>query len=61
MISDFNKNSLDLKRLNYGVITLVPKVKEANNTRQYRAMCLLNVDFKVFFETLDGQNNPHGQ
>jgi hypothetical protein len=58
MISDFNKNSLDLKRLNYGVITLVPKVKEANNISQYRAMCLLNVDFKVFSKLLTDRITP---
>jgi hypothetical protein len=33
MVRDFNQNKLDLKRLNYGVITLVPKVKEANTIR----------------------------
>jgi hypothetical protein len=48
MVQDFNRNRLDLKRLNYGVITLVPKVKEANTVRQYMPICLLNVDFKIF-------------
>jgi hypothetical protein len=33
MVKDFNNGTLDLKRLNYGVITLVPKVKEANSIR----------------------------
>jgi hypothetical protein len=35
MLRDFNKGELDLKRLNFGVITLVPKVKEANNVKQF--------------------------
>jgi hypothetical protein len=48
MVSDFNGATLDLRRLNYGVITLVPKTKEANTIRQYRPICLLNVDFKIF-------------
>jgi hypothetical protein len=30
MILDFNSNQIDLQRLNYGIITLVPKTKEAN-------------------------------
>jgi hypothetical protein len=30
---DFNNNEVDLRRLNYGVITLVPKIKEANSIR----------------------------
>jgi hypothetical protein len=33
MVHDFNRNQLDLKRLNYGVITLVPKIKEANSIK----------------------------
>jgi hypothetical protein len=48
MVYDFNLNKLDLKRLNYGVITLVPKLKETNTIKQYRPICLLNVDFKIF-------------
>jgi hypothetical protein len=52
MVLDFNNNKVDLRRLNYGVITLVPKIKEANNIRQYRPICLLNVDFKIFSKLL---------
>lgn len=48
MIEDFNSNKLDLARLNYGVITLIPKVQEANNIRQYRTICVSNVIFKIF-------------
>jgi hypothetical protein len=33
MVKDFNSGTLDLKRLNSGMITLVPKVKEANSIR----------------------------
>jgi hypothetical protein len=31
---------------------LIPKVKEANNIKQYRHICLLNVDFKIFTKVL---------
>jgi hypothetical protein len=53
MVMYFNNNVLDLRRLNYGVITLVSKVRDANNIRQYRSIYLLNVDFKIFFKTSD--------
>lgn len=33
MFTDFYNGKLDIKRLNYGVITLVPKLKEANNIK----------------------------
>ena len=58
MFDDFYKGELDIKRLNYGVITLVPKVKEANNIRQYHPICLLNVDFKVFAKVLNNRFTP---
>ena len=43
---------MDIARLNYGVITLVPKVKEANNIKQFRPICLLNASFKFFTKLL---------
>ena len=49
---------LDIKRLNYGVITLVPKVKDAATIKQYRPICLLNVDYKVFTKVLIGRLTP---
>jgi hypothetical protein len=58
MVQDFNSNALDLRRLNYGVITLVPKVREANMIRQYRPICLLNVDFKIFPKLLIDRITP---
>jgi hypothetical protein len=58
MVQDFNKGNLDLRRLNYGVITLVPKVKEANTTKQYQPICLLNLDFKKFSKMLTDRITP---
>jgi hypothetical protein len=58
MVLDFNNNSLDLKRLNYGVVTLVPKCLEANTIKQYRPICLLNVDFKTFTKMLTDRISP---
>lgn len=58
MFQDLQSGELDIKRLNYGVITLIPKVKEANSIRQYRPICLLNVDFKGFTKTLNNRLVP---
>jgi hypothetical protein len=60
MVQDFNRDYLDLRRLNYGVITLVSKVKEANSIKQYRLICLLNVDFKIFPRLLNERITPIG-
>ena len=48
MVNDFYMCRLDLTRLNYWVKTLVPKVKEATNVKQFRPICLLNVSSKIF-------------
>jgi hypothetical protein len=49
---------LDIKRLNYGVITLVPKIKDAATIKQYRPICLLNVDYKGFTKVLTERLTP---
>ena len=39
---------LELFRLNFGKIILLPKVNEAEMIQQYRPIFLLNVSFKIF-------------
>jgi hypothetical protein len=58
MFHDFHRGELDIKRLNYGVITMVPKIREANNIKQYHPICLLNVDFKGFTKALTNRLIP---
>lgn len=36
MFLDFHAENLDIKRMNYEIMSLVPKVKDANNIRQFR-------------------------
>jgi hypothetical protein len=52
MFKEFQNNELELERLNYGVITLLPQIKEANKIHQYRPICLLNVIYKIFTKAL---------
>lgn len=47
LLDDMCKGELDLGRLNYGVISLLPKIKDANTIKQYRPICLLNVILKI--------------
>lgn len=54
MFEDVWGGNLDIRRLNYGVVTLVPKLKESNNIKLFRLICLLNVDFKWFTKLLTG-------
>jgi hypothetical protein len=42
----FTLGRVDVARLNYGIITLIFKVKGADNIRQFRSITLINVIFK---------------
>ena len=46
--TDFHKEDLNLYSLNFGIITLIPKIHEATKIQQYRPICVLNVSFKIF-------------
>jgi hypothetical protein len=39
---------LPLYKLNFGIITLLPKKENAIQIQQYRPICLLNVSYKIF-------------
>jgi hypothetical protein len=52
MLDDMAAGRFNLGRLNYGVIILIPKIKDANTIRQYRSICLLNVIFKIITKVL---------
>lgn len=46
------EDKLELWRINYGVITLIPKVKDANTIKAFRPICLLNVCFKLLTKVI---------
>jgi hypothetical protein len=46
LFSDFHRGVLDVRKINYGIITLIPKVKEAERIQQFRHICLLNSLYK---------------
>jgi hypothetical protein len=48
LFTEFHKGELPLYKLNFGVVTLLPKKENAVQIQQYRPICLLNVSFKIF-------------
>jgi hypothetical protein len=58
MFQALHRGELNLRRLNYGMISLIPKLKEANNIRQYRPICVLNIDYKIFTKVLTKRLSP---
>lgn len=52
MLQLLQKGRLDIARLDYGVIVLLPKIKGANQIKQFRPICLLNVIYKIITKVL---------
>jgi hypothetical protein len=52
MFVDFHEENLDLYRLNCALVTLIPKVGDATNMKQFRPISLLNCSFKIFSKIL---------
>jgi hypothetical protein len=52
LFDDFYNQKVDVSRLNYGIITLIPKLREASKIQQFRPICLLNCLYKLITKTL---------
>jgi hypothetical protein len=52
LFADFHAETVDISRLNYGIITLLPKKSDATAIQQYRPICLLNCLYKLITKTL---------
>jgi hypothetical protein len=52
LFQDFYKREVDIRILNYGTITLLPKVKEDSRVQQYMPICLLICLYKWFTKVL---------
>jgi hypothetical protein len=48
LFKEFHHGDLPLYSLNFGMIVLLPKCREATKIQQYRPICLLNMSFKIF-------------
>ena len=48
----FARGEINIARLNYGIITLVPKTNDAKQIQKFRPICLLNVSFKIITKVL---------
>ena len=49
----FHNGTLDVQRLNYGVITLLPKVSGSERIQQFRPICLLRCPYKLITKSMD--------
>jgi hypothetical protein len=47
LFSEFYKGKLDLFRLNFSMLTLIPKVENAVDMKNFRPISLLSCSFKI--------------
>jgi hypothetical protein len=52
MFDDFHNGTLDLYRLNFSLVIVIPKEKEARIINKYRSISLLNYSYKIFTKVL---------
>jgi hypothetical protein len=52
MFNAWHEDKLDLFRLNFAMITLIPKENEARSMRKFRPISLLNCSFNFFTKVL---------
>jgi len=52
MFTYFYEGILDLKRLNFVMLSLIPKVDEARSMKNFRPISLINYSFNIFAKVL---------
>ena len=51
----FENNNLNMTRLNYVMLTLIPKEENASEIRKFRPIALINYSFKIFSKALNNR------
>jgi hypothetical protein len=52
MFNDMFAHKLDLFRLNFSMLTLIPKIEDVDEMKSFRPISLLNYSFKIFSKVL---------
>jgi hypothetical protein len=55
MVKGFAKGEINISRLNYSMIILIPKEEEAISLKKFRPISLINCSFKVFGKALNNR------
>jgi hypothetical protein len=55
LFNDFYVGNLKIERLNYGMVTSLPKVDNAADMKNFRPICLLNVCYKIISKVLNNR------
>jgi hypothetical protein len=60
LVGDFEKGSLDVSRINFAIITLIPKEPEARDMKKFRPISLGNCSLKIIRKAITNRITPIG-
>jgi hypothetical protein len=55
MIRGFEQGKINIARVNYALIILIPKEEEARNLKKIIPISLINYNFKIFSKVLNNR------
>jgi hypothetical protein len=55
MVKGFEKGEINIARLNYAMIILIPKEAEAKTLKKFRPISLINCSFKIFAKAMNNR------
>ena len=58
MVRDFENGNLDIYKLNYAIITLIPKIPMARDMKNFRPISLSNCAVKIFSKAMTTRASP---
>jgi hypothetical protein len=58
ILNDFVLRRIDISRLNFGILSLIPKVTGADHISQYRPIALIIVIFKIISKAYASRLDP---
>jgi hypothetical protein len=60
LVRDFEKGTLDVSRLNFAIITLIPKEQDARDMKKFRPISLGNCSLKIITKAMTNRVSPIG-
>jgi hypothetical protein len=58
LFNNFHEHRINLERINYVIISLIPQGDDADIIQKYRSICLLQVLFKIFTKAMNVRAEP---
>jgi hypothetical protein len=55
IVRAFERGDVNITRLNYAMVILIPKEEEAKSLKKFRPISLINYSFKIFAKTLNSR------